>query len=273
MSVFVFAVALTSCEADKVVYDVDNGQSLVGFNAKTGAVPAYLDAEKPAGYDNSVAFEIGSSVRSGSARTFTVTVNDEFTTAIPSQYAISSTYTIPAGQFIGTLDVESIYDALPSDYSSVILVLDLTEVSGSGDVIYNADTNRLVVTLNRGCTQTPASEYTGYISSSVGSGAAPFTVTLTPVEGVFNTWNADNIWGDLVAAATGSDSYLGMYPYPAQIKINCDNTVNVYGTASYGTTSGNSGTYNRSSKEMTLNFGQDLFSSAFTTTVDLYPNN
>lgn len=273
LSVFAFAVAFTSCEQDKIVYNVDGGQSLVGFNSSSVSLLAFTDAERPAGYDNSTTIEVGSTKRSNVDRSYTVTINDEFTTAVPAQYQVNSTYKIPAGEFLGTIKVTGFYDALPSDWSSTILVLDLEEVSETPEPIYNPEKKRMVVTLSRGCIQTPAAKYTGYITSSVGGGAAPFDVNLTPVAGVFNTWNADNLWGDLVAAATNNSAYAGRYPYSAQIKINCNNSVNVYGTLDYTTVDGNSGTYRPATKEMSLSFGQALFSSpTFTTTVDLYPN-
>lgn len=275
INVFAFAAVLTSCSEDRVVYDVDGGQSLAGFNEKNLSLDVFNAADLATlnGYDNSVTLTVGTTTRSNADRTYVVTVNEDFTTADPAQYSTESTFTIPAGEFTGTLKITGYYDAIPADWSSRVLVYDLVSVQGPESQIYNPEKIQAVISIQRGCIQRPASSYTGYISSSVGSSAAPFNVTLTPVDGVFNTWAVTNLWGDLVAAATQDPSYAGQLPYPAQLKINCDNTVYTYGTASYGTTNTTPpGSFNTASKDIRVSFTNGLFSSGFVTTVDLYAN-
>jgi hypothetical protein len=275
IGVFAFAVVFTSCSEDKVVYNVDGGQSLAGFNENNLSLDVFNaeDLATQNGYDNSVTVTVGSTVRSNVDRTYVVTVNEEFTTADATQFSTQSTFTIPAGEFTGTLKVTGFYDALPADWSSRVLVYDLVSLQGPESQIFNPEKIQAVISIQRGCIQRPAENYTGYISSSVGSSAAPFAVKLTAVPGVFNTWSTPNLWGDLVAAATQDPSYAGQLPYPAQLKINCDNTVYTYGTADYGTTNTTpAGSYNPTSKDIRVNFTNGLFSSGFVTTVDLYAN-
>lgn len=271
VSMFALLAALTSCDDDVAVrFDSKNSQSLVGYNQTNVNLPVYLDAEMPANYDNTVYLEVGSSISTDYDRTFTVSLNEEFTTASVSSYQISSTFTIPAGEFVGTIAIKGAYDALPSDYSNRVIVLDLVDVQDK-DVV-NEQKTRAIVTVYRSCIQEPASNFTGTITSSPGNATPAFSVELEQVDGVDNTWTAENIWGDFVATATGDPGYAGSYPYPAQIKINCDNTVNVYGTnTQYGTRIGNTGTYNPTSGVLTFTFGQALFQDAFTVTTRLTP--
>jgi len=278
IGVFAFAAVFTSCSEDRVVYDVDGGQSLVGFNEKNLELLAFNETDladpQLAGYDNSVTLTVGSTVRSNVDRTYVVTLNEEFSTVDDSQFDVASTFTIPAGQFTGTLKITGYYNTLPADWSSRLLVYDLVSLQGPENQIFNTDKIRAIITLQRGCIQRPAENYTGYISSAQGSSAAPFAVKFTKVAKVFNTWSVTNLWGDLVAAYTSNNVYLGKYPYPAQIRINCNNTVFVYGTADYGTTNTSpAGSFNPVSKDVRANFTSNgLFQGTFITTVDLYAN-
>lgn len=270
VSLFAIVAMLTSCDDDVAVrFDSKNGQSLVGFNQSNFELPVYTEAEMPANYDNTVYFEVQSSVSADYDRTFTVVVNEEFSTVDVLSYEISSTFTIPAGQFVGTIAVKGEYNDLPSDFSSEVLVLDLTDVQDMD--VFNEQKTRAIVSLYRSCVQEPAKNYTGVVTDP-SAGAPSFPVELVPVTGVFNTWTAANIWGDFVAAATGNPSYAGAYPYPVQLKINCDNTVTVVGTNSqYGAAGGNTGTYVPSTKVLTLTVGQALFQDDFDVTARLTP--
>lgn len=275
-SAFALVALLASCSPDTTVYSVDGGQSLVGFNEKTSELLVFSAADLTqtdlAGYDNSVTIHVGSTIRTNQDRTYTVAINQEFTTADPSQYTVQSTFTIPAGEFVGTIKITGNYAALPSDWSAAVLSYDLTEVQGNGDKGFNADKITTAINLKRGCIQTPHENYTGYITSSSGSSAAPFDVKFVKVKNVFNTWTVTNLWGDLVAAATNNPGYAGQYPYPAQLRINCDNKVDIYGTRTYAVPSTGGGTYYPSSGQLTVSFGNSLFTSGFITTVDLFPN-
>jgi hypothetical protein len=277
IGVFAFAVVFTSCSEDKVVYNVDGGQSLAGFNEKTLDLQVFNDTDLAdpllEGYDNTVILTIGSTIRTNYDRTYVVTVNDEFTTADDSQYDMESTFTIPAGQFTGTIKFTGYYNPLPSDWATRSVVVDLESVQGPESQVFNPERIQAIIGVHRGCIQRPAENYTGYISAGPATSTPPFDVKLVRVPATFNTWKVDNLWGDLFATAISDPASTGQYPYPAQIKINCDNTVNVFGTADYGTSQGNTGTYNPSSKQIRASFvNSGLFTTSFSTTVDLYPN-
>lgn len=275
-SAFAFVALLASCSPDTTVYSVDGGQSLVGFNEKTSELLVFsaADLAQPdlEGYDNSITIHVGSTIRTNQARTYTVELNQEFTTADPSQYTVQSTFTIPAGEFVGTIKITGDYNALPSDWSSAVLSYNLKQVQGNDNQVVNTDKITTAISIKRGCIQTPHENYTGYITSSSGSSAAPFDVKLTKVKNVFNTWTVANLWGDYVAAATNNPGYAGQYPYPAQLRINCDNKVDIYGTRTYAVPSTGGGTYYPASGQLTVSFTNSLFSNPAITTVDLFPN-
>ncbi len=268
ISAFSIAALFASCSPDSTVYNVNGGQSLIGFNEKVQQFYVYTAEELPQGYDNTITFTVGSSVRSNQDRNYVVKINDEFTTADPSMYTVeTTTFVIPAGEFTGTIKIKGNYDALPSDFSARTLSYDLISVDGS--TLFNEEMKTTAIQLQRGCVRTVAASYTG----TSNAGGAPYDVTLTPVAGVPNTWSTTNLWGDYVAAATGNDTYLGQYPYPAKIRVNCNNTVTVQGTASYGGASPAGGTYRPSDKYIKAVFNNTLFSgSAATATVELNPN-
>lgn len=268
ISAFSIAALFASCSPDTAVYNVDGGQSLIGFNEKVQEFSVYSAEELPQGYDNTITLTVGSSVRSKQDRTYVIQVNEEFTTADPSMYTVETTsFVIPAGEFSATIKIKGNFDALPGDYSSRVLSYDLISVDGS--TLFNEDMKTTAIEIKRGCVKTVAASYTG----TSNAGGAPYDVTLVPVTGVANTWSTTNLWGDYVAAATGNDTYLGQYPYPARLTINCTNTVTVQGTASYGGASPAGGTYRSSDKYIKAVFNNTLFSgSAATATVELNPN-
>ena len=262
-SLFLFVAVLTSCDEDKVFYDTNNGQSLVGFNTDRGNLPTYA---ADAGSDFILEFEVGSSVKVNHDRTFAIAVNDQFTTAIPSQYALQqTTFVIPANEFVGTVKIKGNYDALPT-LGQTTVTYDLVSVDGA-DVI-NPDSNTFTVTIYRACPIEIPLAYTGLVVGSVGAGAPQFDVTFTAVSGADNTWRATNLWGNFVTAATGTN-YDGQYPYPGTVKINCDNTVTVVGTGSVG--NGGKGTYNPTTKVINISLNQSLFTGSFTADIELTP--
>lgn len=265
---FSIAALFASCSPETTVYDVNGGQSLVGFNEKVQDFNLYKADEMPQGYDNTINITVGSSVASKQDRTFVIKVNEEFTTADPSMYTIETTsFVIPAGQFTATVKIKGYYDNLPSDFSRRVLAFDLVSVDGS--TVFNEDMKTTALSFQRGCVRTVAGSYTGTSSA----GGAPYDVVLTPVKNVVNTWSTPNLWGEFVAAATGNNTYLGQYPFPARLTVNCDNTVTVRGTASYGGKSPAGGQYRPSDKYIRAVFNNTLFSgSGATATVELNPN-
>ena len=265
---FSVAALFASCSPETTVYDVNGGQSLVGFNEKVQDFYVYTASEMPQGYDNTINITVGSSVKSNKDRAYVVKLNQDFTTADPSMYTVETTsFVIPAGQFTATIKIKGYYDALPSDFSSRILSYDLVSVDDSD--VNNEDKMTTAVAIQRGCVRTVADSYTGTSSA----GGAPYEVILTPVKNVPNTWTTPNLWGEFVAAATGNNTYLGQYPFPARLRVNCNNTVTVRGTATYGGASPAGGQYRPSDKYIKAVFNNTLFSgSGATATVELNPN-
>jgi len=251
-TLFLFVAVLSSCDEDKVFFN--NKQSLVGFNGVSANLPAYsVD-------DNRVftlKVEVGSSEKVNYDRTFAISINDKFTTATPAQYVLQQTsLVIPANQYVGTIDITGVYDALPANYDEVLLSLDLVSVQDS-DVV-NPEKTNYTISLYRSCEIEIPLVYAGTITGA-GSATAPYDVTFTKVEGADNTWAADNFWGDFVAGATGDDSYAGQYPYPGTLRIKCNNAVLVTGTSSNG--AGGTGTFNPTTKVITLKLNQSLFTN------------
>ena len=94
--------------------------------------------------------------------------------------------------------------------------------------------------------------------------------TFTVVLGQENTFKVDSMWGTgFVAWATGNSSFEGQYVYPANIVINCDNTVDVVTTGTQFL--GGSGTYDPETGIIDVVITQGLFTSPFDTQVIFYP--
>jgi hypothetical protein len=144
-TLLVFVTALTSCEDDKVIYNVDNGQSLVGFNTFSANVPAFDSTEPEYVYE----LEVGTTNKVNYDRKVVLAVNNELTNATPGQYSIDeSTSVIRAGEFTTKLRIIGNYNALPVT-GRVQLVFDLVSVQDS-DVVNNQNT-RFTVYLFRAC--------------------------------------------------------------------------------------------------------------------------
>ncbi|MDD3004476.1 hypothetical protein [Flavobacterium sp.] len=94
--------------------------------------------------------------------------------------------------------------------------------------------------------------------------------TFTVVSGQENTFKVNSMWGpNFVAWATGSASYEGQFVYPANIVINCDNTVDVETTGTQFL--GGSGTYDPETGIIDVVITQGVFTSPFDTQVIFYP--
>jgi hypothetical protein len=113
---------LTSCDEDVVIYDVDNGQEVVAFNGSASVdLPVTIEGA------SSVDLEIGVTTKSNSDRTYSVGI-DPSSTADPSEYTVSNSVTIPAGEFTGALTVVGNFDAIPDGVTNT-LVLNISEPS------------------------------------------------------------------------------------------------------------------------------------------------
>jgi len=151
--------ALISCEEELVIYDVENGQSVVAFNGAT-TVDLPITAEGESTLD----VEVGVTTVSDSDRTYSVTV-DPSSTADPSQYSVGETVTIPAGGFSGGLTVTGVFETVPDGVSNT-LILNLNEPS-EGRL---GDRDQVTVNLFRFCPSEIAAEFTWVASNFVYQG-------------------------------------------------------------------------------------------------------
>jgi len=255
---------LASCEEDKVFQDVNNGQALAGFNADSGDLKAFDPNEFTT--PSEIIIEVGVTTKSNQDRAIQVVVNEELSTALPSQYTVdTSSLVIPAGEYVAKVKITANYDALP-ETESTTLVLDLISVEGMD--LLDSDRSRFVAELFRVCPRDIPTTYTGFVTGSVGAGTEEFTVTFTAGTEVA-TYSTPNLWGNFVSGATGSNQYDGQYPYNATLVINCDNTVDVTGNVDYAT--GGTGTFDPNTNEFQLYLGQGLFTQQFTADVYLMP--
>jgi len=246
---FAVVTVFTSCEDEIPVYDVNGGQSFVGFNGTDARLPIFAPEDnKP----NTVFVEVGSTVKTDYDRTFQIEIDEAATTALPSDYAIDeTTFVIPAGEFVGRIKISGFYEGLP-EVASRSLVLNLVEVQGGE--IYNEDKIQFAVSIFRGCVRTVAAAYNVVITAPIS--VPSFEIVLAPVTtgNVLNTFSTRNLWGNFVTVANGSP----VYPYPAELEILCDNTVIVTGTdpdiGGAGT-----GTFDEETKAFSLGFKQKYF--------------
>lgn len=249
---------LTGCEEDRVNYDVDGGRTLAGFQEEGTRIyvkedPGYTVYE----------VEVGVTTRSSVDRVITFEVNEELTNATEDMYQFESTsFVIPAGEFIGKIRVRGNYLPLP-EVGEHYLVLDLIDIQGA-DVISPVK-SRFAITFSRDCPKEIAESYTGYVTSH---SVPPFEVDF--VNAGYNAYYLSTAWGDFVAALTGDDGYAGRYQYPGNLFISCDNVVVFTGTQSG--MSGGSGFYDPNSGIISLTLAQSLFTTSFTATVQFVPN-
>ena len=150
---------LISCEEDPIIYDVENGQSVVAFNgATTVDLPVTQEGE------STLDLEVGVTTVSDADRTYSVTV-DPSSTADPSQYTVGETVIIPAGNFSGGLTVTGNFEAVPDGVTNT-LILNLNEPSEDR----LGDRAQVTVNLFRFCPSEIAAEFTWVASNFVYQG-------------------------------------------------------------------------------------------------------
>lgn len=251
-------VTIISCDEneDPAIY---TGESLTYFTNGTSA-NFFVEDTDNATYQ----IPVGVTETSSSDRTFTVAIDEESTTATEDQYNLATTtFTIPAGEFFGYIEVEGYFENIPLESST--LTIDLISVEGSNVADFDSTFS---LYLNQYCPFDIPLEYdaTAYLS---GSATNTFSVTLEPT-GNLNEYEVTNMWGDFVAAATGDSSYEGQYAYPGTLNIGCTANVTFTGDESYGP--GGSGTLNEATNTITVILSQELFTSDFTVEVILVPS-
>ena len=114
--------AFLSCEEEVVIYDVENGQTIVAFNGgATADLPVAIEGE------SSLDIEVGVTTVSDSDRTYRVSV-DPASTADPAEYSVNESVVVPAGEFTGTVTVTGNFEAIPDGVTNT-LILNLSEPS------------------------------------------------------------------------------------------------------------------------------------------------
>lgn len=185
-----FAVGfLFSCQEDEVFYDVNGNNTLAGFVNERGNLAVF-----ETGLD-SYEIEVGVTTVSNVDRTIALTINNELTTALPTEYSIdNATLNVPAGSFVGKVLVKGNFAALAPTVTKV-LVLELADVTG-GNV--SNDNKRFALSIF------PACEYNR--DSFIGSyeavrGANIYDVEITAGEGP-NDLLIQNIHGAYPSSVT-----------------------------------------------------------------------
>lgn len=143
--VLLVAVLMVGCEEEPLIYDADNGLTLVQFNKASAVIPT------PEG-GASTTVKVLVSTKSSTERVIEVQVDEEaeideeMSTASADQYEVSD-LVIPANSYEGTITITSNYEALP-ETGSTELVLDLVGLEGQ-DV--SVDNGTVQIELFRKC--------------------------------------------------------------------------------------------------------------------------
>jgi len=98
---------LMSCEnAEPVLFDIDNGQSVAAFNSTTRTVPVPDTGDF-------TTIQVGVTTKSSQDRAISLSI-DPSSTADPSEYTVDpSTLVIPAGEFVANIVVNGNFEAIP----------------------------------------------------------------------------------------------------------------------------------------------------------------
>ncbi len=118
--VFVF-VAIIGCEEDLVIFDNENGETLVAFGVSSIDLPITIDAT------GVIEVPVNVSTVSSSERTFAVSVVEDETTAPQGSYSVGSV-TIPANAYNGTLTINGTDNNVETTPEN--LVIEFAEGSG-----------------------------------------------------------------------------------------------------------------------------------------------
>lgn len=134
----VACVLLAGCDSDKdrIVFDPDNGQTLLSFNETTANLAILINDS------GQLEVTVNSSTRSTEDRTFEILVNSA-TTAPSSYYQLPQQVLIPGGSFQGSFTIDGL-DPLGEQVPQEVLVLDL--LGQEGDIIANSITINVFIT-------------------------------------------------------------------------------------------------------------------------------
>ncbi|RZJ75045.1 MAG: hypothetical protein EOO45_06835 [Flavobacterium sp.] len=176
-----FITSLTSCEEDRVVLNTD--QELYQFAERTSELA--ISEVSTTGI-----VQLGATNKSNVDRTIPITV-DATSTATGAQYSIPTSVTIPAGEFVGDIEITGNFDQLPEgeDFTIVITIDDAAYPVLDGK-------NFHVVTLFKYCGTESLAGLHSYVSTDFIKGATG------PVPG---TASGTMLW---------TESNTGMFNFP-----------------------------------------------------------
>lgn len=112
---------LTSCEEDVVIFNGENGQTVVQFGQGSVNLAITVDAT------GSIDVPVDVTTVSDSDRTFNVNVVEDATTADPESYSFGS-IVVPAGEYNGVFTIDGVDNNVETTPES--LVLEIVEGSG-----------------------------------------------------------------------------------------------------------------------------------------------
>ncbi|MFD2566324.1 hypothetical protein [Pseudotenacibaculum haliotis] len=186
LSIFAFFLTIgllfTSCEENEnPIFDNVNGQTLAQLSASAGAL-----ATPAEGASMTVNVLVTTVSNTDRAISF---VTSEDNTATAGQYQLSG-LVIPAGEYVGTVTITSVFAGLP-DQGSVYLDLNLTGIEGSDAYVENGN---IRVEMFKKC-DIPAGNYVIDMQDSYGDGWNGASITVT-IDGVATDYT--------VSAAQGS---------------------------------------------------------------------
>jgi len=138
-----FLILISCGEEEVVIYDVNNGQTLAQLTVTSASLGTPAEGA-------SLVLEVQVTTKTGSDRAVSL-VADASSTATPDQYSIDG-LVIPAGEYTATVTISSNFEALP-DEGSTTLVLNLTDVAGSNNIVFSNAT--LNLSLFRECPPAP----------------------------------------------------------------------------------------------------------------------
>ncbi len=191
---FVSLFAFTACEEDLVIYDVDNGQAIATItNGSQQTLPV------PDTGDTAI-IEVGVTTVSDVDRSISISIDQTQTTAQPEEYSIDqSTLVIPAGSFVGRIEIDANFNAIP-ETGITSLVINVDDVAGA-----DALEGTLTHTINffRFCPFEGGATFLGDYQLE--------TVTL----GIFNTPTLTDGVVTISQGATVADRRFSVAAYPA----------------------------------------------------------
>lgn len=125
--ILVVGITTSSCgDFEEVVYDPATDQTFVFFSGSQTNLNVVVDDETT----RSVEIEVGVTSISPNARTVEISIDEDLSDAIPNQYTLEGTATIPANEYFGSFTVSGIFENLTT--SNVALVVLVTGIDDEG---------------------------------------------------------------------------------------------------------------------------------------------